>query len=305
MEDLIVDVVILGAGAVGMLVASYLSKDNRVTLVTRRQAQADTINQQGLHRINIDHSVERLTLNSSIQFPQLKTETIVIVAVKYGQLNSIYPLLNALNENIPLIFLQNGLAHYEEVLTLPQKNIAFGSCQFGAQVVNDFTVIHRGLGVLKLAVGRGNKELYSLLKNIEFSNFQIENVENAEQMLFEKALLNCFINPLTAILNVKNGYLNERESTLCLLELLFEEFKNAFPIEMENFHFDDVQNLCNKTATNTSSMLADMLNNRPTEVETIVGALIKKAALKGNKLPTLQTLYYLTKALEEKGVENM
>ncbi len=140
-------------------------------------------------------------------------------------------------ENTPLLFLQNGLAHFEEALTLPQKHIAFGSCQFGAQKENDHTVIHRGVGVLKLAIERGNKELYSFLAENEDPNFQLEFGLHAEKMLFEKALLNCFINPLTAILKVKNGYLIEHEVTLNLLEQLFVELKNAFPEEMDKFLF--------------------------------------------------------------------
>ncbi len=70
-------------------------------------------------------------------------------------------------------------------------------------------------------------------------------------------------------------------------------------------YFEDVKSLCEKTASNTSSMLADFLNERPTEIDTIVGAIIKKASKKKVELPTLTTLYYLIKAKEEKRVEKM
>ncbi len=301
----IVKVVVIGAGAIGMLVASFLSMDHQVTLVTRRSQQAEQLNRHGLKRVNLDQTIHHSTITASLKLPLMNANTIVIVAVKYGQLQSIYPLLNSLPKQIPLLFLQNGLAHFEEALTLPQNTIAFGSCQFGAQKENDHTVIHRGAGVLKIAVERGSKEQFSTLLKNKNPKFELEYAPNAEQMLFEKALLNCFINPLTAILKVKNGYLIEQEATLQILKQMYVELKNAFPKEMAKFSFDDVKSLCEKTATNTSSMLADILNERPTEIETIAGAIIRKASKKEIKLPTLTNLYYLLKAEEGKRVEKM
>lgn len=299
------EVVVIGAGSVGMLVASFLSEEHNVTLVTRRLQQAEALNRYGLIRKNIDNTISQFSVTARQELPRINASSVVVVAVKYGQLQSVYPLLTSLPENTPLLFLQNGLAHFEDVLTLPQKNIAFGSCQFGAQKENDQMVIHRGNGMLKIAVERGDKEHYSSLIKNDYRNFQLEYAPNAEQMLFEKALLNCFINPLTALLKVKNGYLIDHKPTLHILEQLFLELKTAFPKEMDKFNFDDVTSLCKKTAVNTSSMLADFLHERPSEIETIAGAIIKKAAKRGNELPTLTTLYYLIKAEEEKRVEKM
>lgn len=47
--------------------------------------------------------------------------------------------------------------------------------------------------------------------------------------------------------------------------------------------------------------LADRLANRKTEIDTIAGAILKKAEQNEKKLPVLQTLYYLVKAFEESG----
>ncbi|MFY3793507.1 2-dehydropantoate 2-reductase [Ureibacillus sp. MALMAid1270] len=299
------EVIVIGAGAVGMLVASFLSKIHNVTLVTRRPEQAEAFNREGLKRINLDGTIEHSMVRGLTALPSIQEDTMIIVAVKYGQLKTIYPQLSLLPENTPLLFLQNGLAHFDEVLSLSHKNIAFGSCQFGAQKQDDYTVIHRGFGALKIAIERGNKELYTVLKAEDKSDFQLEFAPNAEQMLFEKALLNCFVNPLTALLKVKNGYLIQHQTTLHLLEQLFVELKSVFSEEMEKFNFEDVISLCEKTASNTSSMLSDVLNDRQTEIDTIALAMIKKAHKRGKNLPTLSTLYYLIKATEEKRVEKM
>jgi ketopantoate reductase (EC 1.1.1.169) len=48
-------------------------------------------------------------------------------------------------------------------------------------------------------------------------------------------------------------------------------------------------------------MLADILHKRPTEIDTIVGAVLKRAAKRGKTLPILTTLYHLIVAIEESG----
>ncbi|QCR31701.1 ketopantoate reductase family protein [Lysinibacillus sp. SGAir0095] len=293
------EIVVLGAGSVGMLITSFLSEYNdRVTLIVRREEQAKDLQHYGLLRKNLDGTITRNSINTSLDFSKISKNSLVIIAVKYGQLQHIYETLHTLDPSIPLLFLQNGLAHFEEASNLPQQSIAFGSCQFGAERENDTTVLHRGQGILRIAVEKGDALPFTLFSKSPNPVFQVEFVESAEEMLFEKALLNCFINPLTAILEVKNGLLVESPQSFSLLKKLYEELMAAFPKEMSKLTFSDVENLCRRTATNTSSMLGDILSFRPTEIESIVGAVLKLGVQRGKNLPLLETLYLLVLAKE-------
>ncbi|WP_332647953.1 2-dehydropantoate 2-reductase [Lysinibacillus sp. 54212] len=291
---------IIGGGAVGLLVASFLAEQNvSVTIITRREEQASSLNEGGLYRNNIDGSTINVEVVASTA--PVSQASLVIIATKYTELHAIYPMLKKLSPDVPLLFLQNGLAHYEEALLLPQRHIAFCSAQFGALKENDNTVSHRGIGVLKTAIERGDEGRFSILKEMNQKNFPVTFEGNAEQILFEKVLLNCFINPLTAILKVKNGELVSNPNALKLLHALYNELMHAFPYMQKIFPFEEVERLCVQTAENTSSMLADRLAGRKTEIETIVGAVLKKAGKKGHAIPTLETLYGLIKAMEESG----
>lgn len=292
-------ITVIGAGAVGMLIASFLVEQNKnVTLIVRRKEQALEIQKFGLIRKNLDGSFYTAKIQVDTDLSTIKEDSLVIVAVKYGQLEQLYKTLRTLNIESPLLFLQNGLAHFQEALHLPQKTIAFGACQFGAEKENDHTVVHRGQGVLKIAVEKGRKELFNKLSSSLNGKIQLVMEEDAEQMLFEKALLNCFINPITAIVRMKNGELIENEHTYHLLLNLYDELMEAFPEIKADFQFEDVKNLCIRTAANTSSMLSDRLQMRPTEAETIIGEVIKRAAKREKALPTLNTLYHLLLAIE-------
>ncbi|WP_042471670.1 ketopantoate reductase family protein [Bacillus ndiopicus] len=293
---------IIGAGAVGLLMASFLSEANYpVTVVTRREEHAEEIRKHGITRYNIDGQQQKFNVTSMTeQQIHIEEEAMVIVATKYDALQSLFPTLAAIR-NVPLLFMQNGLLHYEQALALKHQDIAFGSAQFGAEKAGETTVYHRGIGVLKLAIGRGNDAIINIFEAASKEEFFIEWQEDAEQMLLEKALLNCFVNPLTALLQVRNGQLIHNEHAYHLLQQLYKELMQAFPQMQQKFPFQSVYNLCQRTANNISSMLADRQAGRKSEIETIVGAIIKKAQKMGADVPTLSVLYYLLLAIEESG----
>lgn len=293
---------VIGAGAVGLLMASFLSEAHYpVTIVTRREEQAIEICKDGITRFNINGQPQKFDV-AAITEQQLQVEggAIVIVATKYNALQTLFPTLKKL-EDVSLLFMQNGLLHYEQALTLKQTNIMFGSAQFGAEKINETTVYQRGLGVLKLAIGRGNEAIIKAFEAASNERFFIEQQPDAEQMLLEKALLNCFVNPLTALLQVRNGQLIQNTHAYHLLQQLYQELMQAFPEMQQKFPFQAVYQLCERTAENTSSMLADRQAGRKTEIDTIVGAVIQRAKKIGADVPTLSVLYYLLLAIEESG----
>lgn len=292
-------VAIIGAGAVGQLTASFLAESGvLVTLVARRQEQVNELNAKKLTRINVDGTKAVQRIVATTDLTNLPKQDLLVIAVKYGHLQKLYNQLALFSSDMPLLFMQNGLAHFEEALLLPQKNIAFGSVTFGAQLLDQSTVQHRGVGLCKIAIERGEHWAFQQLLQLQHSLFPIELASNAEQMLFAKAVLNSLINPLTAVLQVKNGELVANQQAFLLLESIYRELTEAFELTIS---FSDVIDLCRKTANNTSSMLADRLQGRKSEIETIVGVILNKALANGHNLPTLRTLYHQVLAIEESG----
>ncbi|MER2105466.1 MAG: 2-dehydropantoate 2-reductase [Solibacillus sp.] len=292
-----VHIQIVGGGAIGLFVASLASAARwKVTLVTRTEQQAAELNKsqlicEQLDGVRVSYPVSATT--------GLRDDCLTIITVKYHQLPEIYKELQRCSAEMPLLFMQNGLAHYGEALELPQQHIAFSSVQFGAQKLGAHRVAQRGAGVMKLAVARGEIEKFDKLHILSSNAVRVQYEQQAEQMLFEKAILNCFINPLTAILQIKNGELIRNKEAFFLMQSLYNEIILTFPDVQEIVSFADVQQLCEKTANNTSSMLADRLHHRKTEVETIVGAIIRRAENGQKAMPILQTLYQLVKVFEE------
>ncbi|MEK4424323.1 ketopantoate reductase family protein [Solibacillus sp. FSL K6-1523] len=291
---------IIGAGAVGMLVASFIAEmQETVCLITRTEDQAMQLRENNLIRTNYDGMESVFPIDATTTLSG--DADMIIIAVKYGQLQDVYKQLQTVKQSTPILFLQNGLAHYDEALRLAFCHIAFCSVQFGAQKMNGHHVAHKGIGPMKIAVAKGEKRLFLPMEAYASECFPIVFEQDAEMMLFEKAWLNCLINPLTAVLQVPNGQLIQQIDAFQILKNLYNEMVVAFPQFAESVRFEQVVALCKRTAKNTSSMRADLLAGRKTEIETIVGAVIKRAQKEQKQLPILQTFYLLVKALEESG----
>lgn len=287
---------IVGGGAVGLLLASYVAQWSvyPVTLVTRTEEQAEAIRHNGLKRIHVDGTEQIVRIQASTALKAVDGD-LVIIAVKYSDVATVVTSL-ASYEKIAVLFVQNGLAHLSMAQSLVADEVIIGSAQFGATKVDATTVSHKGIGPLKLAVIKGSERWLHRLLEQDAVQLPMDFHEDASFMLLEKALLNCFINPLTALLQISNGELLTNAYAYTLLQQLYDELMAAFPQMHPYFPFESVETLCERTAANTSSMLADRLANRPMEIETIVGAVLEKAA---TPVPTLQTLYKLLLAINE------
>lgn len=281
--------VIIGAGAVGLLTACLLKEaGNEVQLITRRKEQANLINELG-----IDKDGSLFAITASTDWKTIPRDACILVAVKYDGLKNVFPFFQNLPENQPLVFLQNGMLHIEEIKKLVQYNVAVGSVEHGVVKIDDRKIRHTGQGIYKFALIKGNETEFQPL--LEQPGICTEWHIDADRLLFRKVLLNTLINPLTALTGLKNGELLTNPYANELLEKLYGELLIAFPEMKQLLPFDEVVRLCNSTAKNTSSMLADKLAGKKMELDTILLFTLNRSH---ENLPLLRSLYLLLKSSE-------
>lgn len=281
--------VIIGAGAVGLLTACLLKEaGNEVQLITRRKEQANLINELG-----IDKDGSLFAITASTDWKTIPPDACILVAVKYDGLKNVFPFFQNLPENQPLVFLQNGMLHIEEIKKLVQYNVAVGSVEHGVVKIDDRKIRHTGQGIYKFALIKGNETEFQPL--LEQPGICTEWHIDADRLLFRKVLLNTLINPLTALTGLKNGELLTNPYANELLEKLYGELLIAFPEMKQLLPFDEVVRLCNSTAKNTSSMLADKLAGKKMELDTILLFTLNRSH---ENLPLLRSLYLLLKSSE-------
>ncbi|MFD1904841.1 ketopantoate reductase C-terminal domain-containing protein [Paenibacillus rhizoplanae] len=98
-----------------------------------------------------------------------------------------------------------------------------------------------------------------------------------DTIIYRKLLINAVINPLTAIWRVQNGELLASPERVHIMKELYTEAIGIFEacgITLEQGAWEAILEVCRATSGNTSSMLADVLAARETEIRWINGSIV-------------------------------
>jgi len=185
-----------------------------------------------------------------------------------------------------------------------EDRVLGGTTAQGANITAEGVVRHAGVGETVIgepAGGTGRAETVAAI----FNNAGIETGTTVEldSVIWSKLAINAAINPLTALLDVKNGRLAESEHTKELMRLAASEVAEVCERKGARLLFDDpfekALAVANATGDNVSSMLSDVRAGRRTEVDRICGAVTNEAEGLGMDAPVNRTLRLLIKAKEE------
>jgi 2-dehydropantoate 2-reductase len=287
-----VNIHIIGGGAVGLFFAAQWSAHHVVTLRTRTQQQAEQIQSEGIRVI--EERIETVyPINSKMIGPV--TADLIVVAVKQYHMGEIILLLqNA--DALSILFIQNGMSHLDLMNELPHKNVYVASVEHGIVKIDERTIQVNGRNKTNIGAYRGGTE--KIIEDVQTEGFRFEWREHIHSMLIEKMAANAVINPLTAVLQVKNGEIADNERYRSIAKNLCLEFASVYPYKTEEETFQSVLAICNKTADNESSMLKDMKAGRPTEIDAIIGILLKEAERQDLFVPSFYLLYNMVKGKE-------
>ncbi|MNJ48056.1 2-dehydropantoate 2-reductase [compost metagenome] len=180
----------------------------------------------------------------------------------------------------------------------------------GAKRIDSYQVIRSGKGLTSIGQVKSSGSRKSLsLKNavekiidtFETAGFCALLSKDIDREIYRKLLINSVINPLTAIWRISNGELLETEERRTLLQQLCQEaaaIYSARNIPFEGDAYDVVAEVCRSTASNMSSMLKDVLQGVPTEIDYINGRLVEMAKLSGVSVPGHEMIWRLVRGLQ-------
>lgn len=288
------NITIIGGGSLGLLFGYFLSFSNNVEFVVRSTKQVDSLTHNGLYAETREGVKKANHLHTNLLLPRSYKTDLVIVAVKSYHISSVIPLLQQYGPQTPLLFIQNGMSHLNDIEKLSHEKIAVATIEHGAARKNDYTVRINGIGRTNLANYRGDmKNLLLSIFSSQENEFPWVWNEDYEVMMAKKLVVNAVINPLTAVLKCANGVLFKNPHYASLTKDLFNEVITAFPKLQKQEEWHNLRAILRSTEENTSSMLSDLLHNRQTEIDGIL------LPLKSKERPLVNALYYAVKGLEK------
>jgi 2-dehydropantoate 2-reductase len=296
------NILIVGTGALASLFAARLTNagHQQITMLGSWQDGIDALNKHGVRLIDSNGIEKNYPVRATSDPRECAQAKYAIVLVKAWQTERVAAQLrDCLADDGLALTLQNGLGNRETLIqSLGLDRVALGSTTTGATLLGPGQVKAGGEGVISL---EQNQALGPLEAALRSAGFNVQVVDDAGALIWSKLVVNAAINPLTALLRVKNGELLERPSAREMMKALASETAKVARAENIQLPFENplqiAEDVARKTAENTSSMLQDVLRGAPTEIDAICGAVVRAAEKHNIETPVNRVCWQLVKAL--------
>lgn len=301
------NIAIVGPGAIGLLLAGYLQKTGaRITLVDELPDRAALLNREGIRWEGAEADF-RYTVPVTVGLQNPDGTDLVILCVKAYHTERAALGLARAGYRGPVLTLQNGVGNADLIARCcPSSPVIAGITSEGANLVAGNHVRHAGAGKTSFGpveYGRpGDRFLEELLTVMKQADLDAELSGDPRSLIWGKVLVNAGINPLTAILSVRNGRILEIEHARSLMADLVREGCEVVRRKGHRMMCDEpvshVEEVCRLTADNYSSMYSDIKNGRPTEIDFINGAIVREGEALGVPCPRNDTMTKIIHGLE-------
>ncbi len=290
------NIVVLGAGVIGSCYGALLSKRNRVIMVDNDKENVERINKQGIEIIT--NRKRNFALKAQTNLKKILPNTLILLTTKAHQIESALSKIRArLRNDTVILVLQNGLGNEDLV-----KKIVGNRGEVIRGIVNS--------GAWAVRPGCYNLILREIVLEPSPKSDQIAQIFNRAGLptriaqdfpaeLWRKVVLNCVVNPLTAILQIRN---NQIGSPILrnLRHQIVEECLKVSKAEGVFLPTNLAETLDEAILgyTNFSSMYQDVKNRKKTEIDFLNGKIVELAKRHNIPVPINETLTAIIKFFE-------
>lgn len=283
---------ILGLGAIGGLFACRLQAAGIPVMACPSSSHSDrrsislTLDEQGVETsyvipVDADGPIRHLLLTTKAQ----QSET------------ALRGIEHRLQRDAVVIVLQNGFGVQDWLQTQwPHLNIIAGTTTEGVNRPTRYHLRHAGYGTTWIGPWRANDESAAKAVWTAWQPLSLQLVYDPTiaTRLWEKLVMNCAINPLTALLDCRNGALAGQPETQRVMRAVVDEvsmlMKCCGQAADADRLYQKVLEVSHSTGANISSMLADQRSGRATEIDYINGYVARASREHGLAAPVNQWL---------------
>ncbi len=296
------EILIVGTGAMALLFGSRLARAGyEVCFLGTWEDGIKAINEKGI-RVNGPDGQQVISARAFSDPGELDQVKTALILVKSWQTKrAAMQLSQVLSPDGVALSMQNGLGNIE-ILTeiLGAERVAQGVTTYGATLLGPGEIRLGGEGLISIQDHKGLVGLFDYLKH---SGLAVQNLPELSSLIWGKLVINVAINPLTALLGVKNGYLLKSKSARQVMGQAANEAADVARALGIMLGFSDpllaVGAVAEATAENESSMLQDINRGAPTEIDMLCGAVTRVGQECQVETPTNQLLWNLVKARVE------
>jgi len=322
-----VRVCVVGAGAIGGLLAVRLAVSGQQVSVLARGDNLTAIRADGLRLIEPDGSVLAAhDVEAADDLAQLGPQDVVILALKAHQIAEIADRLSLLyDDDTVVVPLQNGIpwwffqkypgpfeGHRLQALDPDgalERHIAaeriVGSIAYPA-------ADREGPGVIRLVEGdrfpvgeldgERTARVTAIADALSGAGFKSRVLTDIRSHLWVKAWGNLAMNPISALTGATLVEICRHQSTRVLAAQMMEEAATVAEKLGLRLRLSIEQRIdgAEKVGDHKTSMLQDVIAGRPLEIDPLVGSFVELGQLTQTPMPVTETIYALVSLLNSR-----
>ena len=308
------NIVIMGLGALGTTFATLLKQaGHKVFAITKEKYLAALSDRKvGISGIWGDHEAVLDGIFASIGLLNNEAIDIIILTVKsYDTEQAVAMIAPLVKGNTVVISAQNGYGNYETVArTVGREHALLARIIFGARVVRpgrtEVTVIADKVRMGQPEGAIPEEVIVKIAAEIDKAGVPTAYASDVNEILWDKILYNCALNPLGALLECNYGCLAEHADTRVVMNSLIREIFAVARAHSIKLHWAEAdgysthfyEKLVPPTKEHYPSMYHDLKGGKKLEIDALNGAIVRLGGEKGVHVPVNETITRLIKAKE-------
>ncbi|KAI0857096.1 2-dehydropantoate 2-reductase [Xylaria cubensis] len=315
-----IDVLLYGLGAIGSFYAFILSRAENVRLTVLARSNYEAVRANGLTISSENHGNHTVRPFQVIKTPaeaQCTFDYIVCAHKAIDQASVAKQLAPVVDEKkTTIVIIQNGVGNEEAFRqAFPGASIISGVTWVGARQTEPGIVAHMKSEDLQIGLFPNNTVDQQLEKQrldkfaslLTQGNTVFQVVPNIQVQRWEKVVWNAAWNSLTTLTMLDtHSWLESSPDATPLTRRLMHEVINVAQkceVPLEYSLADRLIDRILSMHTIVSSMQVDAKNEKPMEVEVILGYPVRKGKELGLDIPTLETLYIILTGMNQRFIK--
>jgi 2-dehydropantoate 2-reductase len=302
-----VRVVVVGAGAVGGYFGGRLAEAGEDVVFLARGAHLDALRVGGLRLESPEGDLLLADVQATSDVAEAGTADLVLVCVKGWQVPdvaaTIHPIVGPDTAVLPL---QNGVEATEQLAeVLGGERVLIGLCKILSMIVAPGHIRHMGVQPRVLLGEPDNvpsRRVQSIMAAFEGAGVAVENPSDIGVALWEKFLLISSLGGVGAVTRSPTGVIRGVPEARALLQEAMEEIAAVATARGIAFPGDSVSRALSfidgMPEGATASMQRDIMEGRPSELESQNGAVVRLGAAAGVETPVHRFIYNALRPME-------
>lgn len=301
-------VLIVGGGAVGAIFAARLARVAKITILDVWREHIGAINRNGLHlSVRTEAVIDALESRPEAASDPADLRgpfTHALVAVKGPHTRAAMISIKRHLEGAVVLTVQNGLGNAEVIAAACDAAVCHGVTMNAGEVTGPGQVTQMEIGGTWFGPHRGTIEDARRWGSlIERAGMAVEVLADPRGAIWGKLIFNAAVNPLPALTGLRLSRVYAHPETYAVLHTLVEEGKAVaaalgIRLPTDPMTVIDAHRALGEAHTHVGSMKQDIDRGRPTEIDTLTGAVVAEGDRLGIPVPVSRTVYRLVKAVE-------